>query len=282
MRIDSHQHFWRYNPEEYSWIDDSMALLRRDFLPEDLRPEIQRSGIDGVVSVQARQTLEETQWLLHLAAKHPFIGGVVGWVPLTDVKLREILERLSAGGKLKSVRHVLQSEADDQYMLRRDFNRGVALLNEFNLAYDILVFERHLPHVLAFVKQHSQQTFILDHLAKPRIRDGILSPWRENLFELAKFPNVYCKISGMVTEADYTSWKEEDLLPYFDTVLEAFGPQRLMFGSDWPVCLVAASYNRWIEIVRKRIATLTDSEQTAIWGDTAALVYRIDKAPNKG
>lgn len=280
MTIDSHQHFWQYNPEEYSWIDDSMALLRRDFLPEDLRPEIQRSGIDGVVSVQARQTLEETQWLLELAAKHRFIRGVVGWVPLTDVKVREILQTFTAGGKLKAVRHVLQSEPDDRYMLRSDFNRGIALLNEFNLAYDILVFERHLPHVIAFVKQHPQQTFIVDHIAKPRIRERMLSPWRENLCELARFPNVYCKLSGMVTEADYGAWKEEDLFPYFDAVLEAFGPHRLLFGSDWPVCLVAASYGRWVETVRKRVATLTASEQSAILGDTAARVYRIDKAPN--
>ena len=275
-QIDSHHHFWRYHPEEYSWIDDSMALLRRDFLPEDLRPEIQRSGIDGVISVQARQSVEETRWLLELAANHSFIYGVVGWVPLTDTKLRKVLESLAASGNLKSVRHVLQGEPDDRYMLRSDFNRGINLLKEFQLAYDILIFECHLPYVLEFVRQHPHQVFVLDHVAKPRIREGIVSPWRENMRELARFPNVYCKISGMVTEADYTSWKEEDLVPYFDTVLEAFGPSRLLFGSDWPVCLAAASYGTWISLVRRQIARLADSEQSAILGGTAARVYRID------
>ncbi|HSU30496.1 MAG TPA: amidohydrolase family protein [Bryobacteraceae bacterium] len=280
-QIDSHHHFWRYNPEEYSWIDDSMALLRRDFLPEDLRPEIQRAGIDGVISVQARQNLEETRWLLALAANHSFIRGVVGWVPLTDIKLPQVLQSLAGNEKLKSIRHVLQGEPDDRYMLRSDFNRGIDLLQEFNLAYDILIFERHLPYVLEFVKQHPQQVFVLDHVAKPRIRDRIVSPWRENVRELAKFPNVYCKISGMVTEAGYTTWKEEDLAPYFDTVLEAFGPSRLLFGSDWPVCLVAASYGSWLALVKRQIAMLTDSEQSAILGGTAARVYRIDTVGDK-
>ena len=280
-RIDSHQHFWRYHPEEYSWIDDSMVLLRRDFLPEDLQPEIQRAGIEGVISVQARQSVEETRWLLELAANHSFIYGVVGWVPLTDTKLRKILESLAGSGRLKSVRHVLQGEADDRYMLRSDFNCGISLLKEFQLAYDILIFERHLPYVLEFVRQHPQQVFVLDHIAKPRIRDRVISPWRENMRELAKFPNVYCKISGMVTEADYTCWKEEDLVPYFDTVLEAFGPSRLLFGSDWPVCLVAASYGSWIAVVRRQIASLTDSEQSAILGGTAARVYRIEAGGDK-
>jgi L-fuconolactonase len=275
-QIDSHHHFWRYNPEEYSWIDDSMALLRRDFLPEDLQPEIQRSGIDGVISVQARQSLEETSWLLDLAASHSYIRGVVGWVPLTDGNLQKILESLAPSGRLKSVRHVLQGEPDDRYMLRSDFNRGISLLKDFQLAYDILVFERHLPYALEFVRQHPQQIFVLDHVAKPRIRDRIVSPWRENVRELAKFPNVHCKVSGMVTEAHYTSWKEEDLVPYFGTVLEAFGPSRLLFGSDWPVCLVAASYGTWIALVRRQIAKLSGSEQSAILGGTAARVYRID------
>ena len=280
-QIDSHHHFWRYNPEEYSWIDDSMALLRRDFLPEDLRPEIQRAGIDGVISVQARQNLEETRWLLALAANHSFIRGVVGWVSLRDAKLPQVLQSLAGNEKLKSIRHVLQGEPDDRYMLRSDFNRGIDLLQEFNLAYDILIFERHLPYVLEFVKQHPQQVFVLDHVAKPRIRDRIVSPWRENVRELAKFPNVYCKISGMVTEAGYTTWKEEDLAPYFDTVLEAFGPSRLLFGSDWPVCLVAASYGSWLALVKRQIAMLTDSEQSAILGGTAARVYRIDTVGDK-
>lgn len=275
-RIDAHQHFWKYTPEEYGWIDESMAVIRRDFLPEDLQAEIRESGIDGVVAVQARQTLEETRWLLDLASQHDFIRGVAGWVPLTSSHLRSVLGDLSRHRKLKAVRHVLQGEADDRYMLRDDFGRGIELLKEFELTYDILVFERHLPHVIEFVRSHREQLFVLDHIAKPRIGEGLLSPWRENIRSLAKSPNVYCKLSGMVTEAHYHAWKEEDLRPYFDVVLDAFGPERILFGSDWPVCLVAASYRTWLAVVLDQISGLSDSEQSAILGGTAIRVYRLD------
>jgi L-fuconolactonase len=275
MVIDSHQHFWRYNPAEYGWISDSMSVLRRDFLPDDLKSEVARAGIDGVVSVQARQSLAETRWLLELAGKNDFIRGVVGWVPLVSPDLRDNLERLAGAEKLRAVRHVLQDEPDDDFMLRPDFDRGIGMLNEFSLRYDILIFERHLPQAIKLLNRHPELTFILDHVAKPRIRENVISPWRENLIELARRPNVYCKISGMVTEADHRAWTEAQLRPYLETALEAFGPRRLMFGTDWPVCLLACSYQRWYEIVSRLASTLTESERQRLMGGTAVEAYEL-------
>ncbi|HCE43235.1 MAG TPA: amidohydrolase [Lentisphaeria bacterium] len=274
--IDSHHHFWKYDPVEYSWIDDPMEKIRRDFLPEDLAMVIKDAGVDGVISVQARQSLEETKWLLDLSRQNSFIKGVVGWVPLTSPKLETILSGLTHDHELKSVRHVIQGESDDNFILRDDFNRGVGLLEKVNLAYDILILEKHLPQTIEFVDMHPAQVFILDHIAKPKIGKNILSPWRENMIELARRQNVYCKISGMVTEADYLGWTEEQLQPYFDTVIEAFGPDRLMFGSDWPVCTVACEYRRWIEITRKNISRLSASEQERILSGTAIEAYKLD------
>ncbi|MBV9613554.1 MAG: amidohydrolase family protein [Acidobacteriaceae bacterium] len=276
IRIDSHQHFWRYTPEEYGWIDDEMRSIRRDYLPEHLEPAIHSCGIGGVVSVQARQTLEETRWLLHLAALHDFITGVVGWIPLVADDVPDILAPLTEQRQLKAVRHVLQGEPDDRYMLRADFNRGIDALSEFGLLYDVLIFERHLPQTIEFVDRHPGQVFVVDHAAKPRIRDHVLSPWRENMFRLAERSNVYCKISGLVTEADYNGWTKQDLMPYLDTLLAAFGPQRLMFGSDWPVCLVATKYGDWFNLVAEQIQTLSDVERDAILGGTARRVYALD------
>src|ERR1051325_7389573 len=196
MKIDAHHHFWKYTPAEYGWIDDAMKIIRRDFLPEHLRCEIVNAGIDGVVSVQARQSLEETRWLLSLAAQHDFIKGVVGWVPLVDASLREHLAEFSTSKKFRAVRHVLQGEPDERYMLRDDFNRGITALREFGLVYDILIFERQLPRTIEFVDRHPNQVFVLDHVAKPRIKDNALVPWRTNLRELARRPNVFCKVSG--------------------------------------------------------------------------------------
>jgi len=273
--IDAHHHFWRYTPAEYGWIDDAMAVIRRDFLPADLARTIQTASVDGVVSVQARQTLEETAWLLELAAAHDFIRGVVGWVLLVDPDVRETLSRFARHPKLRAVRHVLQGEADPLYMLRPDFNRGIACLREFGLAYDVLIFERHLPQTLEFVDRHPGQVFVVDHIAKPRIREGVLSPWRENLPELARRPNVYCKLSGLVSEADYRTWTEAQLLPYMETMLEAFGPRRTMFGSDWPVCLVACDYDRWAGIVKRCVSRLSATEQARVLGGTAVEAYGL-------
>jgi len=252
-----------------------MRVIRRDFLPEDLRGEIARAGIEGVVSVQARQSLSETRSLLEFADGNDFIKGVVGWVEISSARVSEDLERFAAKPKFKSVRHVIQGEQDDNFILRSDFNRGIRVLKRFSLAYDILVLERHLPQTIRFVDDHPDQVFVMDHIAKPRIKDGIFEPWNQNIRELAKRPNVSCKISGMVTEADFSRWSEAELRPYFDTVLEAFGPQRLMFGSDWPVCLVASSYATWRDVVSHWVAGLTTHEQDRILGGTAVEVYKL-------
>ena len=275
MKIDSHQHFWNYNPVEHDWIGEPMKVIRRNFLPEHLRPEIASAGVDGVVSVQARQNLDETQWLLDLAGQHEFIKGVVGWIELTSSEVGAQLEHFTAIPKFKGVRHVVQSEPDEDFLLREDFNRGVHKLKQFDLAYDILIFERHLPRTIQFVDRHADQVFVLDHIAKPRIKENLFEPWKQNIRELANRPNVYCKASGMVTEADYESWTEPELRRYFDTVLEAFGPQRLMFGSDWPVCLVACGYARWHKLVSNWTSELSASERERILGGTAIEAYKL-------
>jgi L-fuconolactonase len=275
MKIDAHQHFWKYNPVEYDWIDDTMPAIRRDFLPADLQREISQAGVDGVVCVQARQIVEETEWLLRVAAENDFIRGVVGWVPLRGPSVEKILKKLTVHPKLRGVRHVVQAEADDRFILRGDFNRGIKLLKQFGLAYDILVYERQLPPTIEFVDRHPEQVFVLDHAAKPRIRDDLLEPWRKNIRELARRENVYCKISGMVTEANYKLWTEDQLKPYLETVLEAFGPRRLMFGSDWPVCLLACPYARWLETVSRFTTRLSANDRAWIFGKTAVKAYGL-------
>lgn len=277
MRIDAHQHFWKYQPEEYGWIGPEMTCLRRDFLPANLQPLLRRAGFDGSLAVQARQTLQETAWLLELArAENSGIRGVVGWVPLTSESVRADLERFASDQPLlKGVRHVVQDEPDDQFLLREDFNRGVSQLRAFGLVYDILIFERHLPAAIAFVDRHPNQVFVLDHIAKPRIAAGEKEPWRKHIRALAERPNVYCKLSGLVTEADIRRPSYEALVPYMETVLEAFGPRRLLFGSDWPVCLLACPYETWTEWVQRFLAPLSPEEQAYILGRTAAEVYRL-------
>ena len=276
MTVDAHHHFWRYDPSEYGWITDEMAGLRRDFLPRHLRAETERAGIDGVVSVQARQSVEETRALLAMAGEHPFILGVVGWAPLADRGVAGVLEELAECPRLKACRHVLQDEPDDDYMLGARFNEGVRALTAAGLAYDILIFERHLPQTLAFVDRHPDQVFVLDHVGKPRIRDGSFDDWNRRLRDLARRPNVYCKLSGMVTEADWRRWTEAELLPYLDAALEAFGPRRLMFGSDWPVCLAAVDYGRWFALVSGYAARLADSERSRVLGGTAVEAYGLE------
>ena len=275
MKIDAHHHFWNYEPVEYGWIDDSMKAIQRDFMPEELQEEIATAGVDGVVSVQARQSLAETEWLLRLAAKYDFIKGVVGWVELVSPKVGAELERFAANRKLKSVRHVVQAEPDEKFILRGDFNRGIRELKKLSLVYDILIFERQLPQAIQFVDAHPSQVFVLDHLAKPRIKDGLFEPWNKNLRELAKRPNIYCKVSGLVTEADYATWTDAQLQPYLNAALEAFGPRRLMFGSDWPVCLVTCGYARWHQLVTSWVAGLSPDERARVLGGTAAEAYKL-------
>jgi L-fuconolactonase len=275
MRIDSHHHFWQYDPVEYDWISESMPVIRRDFLPGDLVPEIRAVGIDGVVSVQARQTLDETRWLLELANEHEFIRGVVGWVALADPNVRDDLSALAAEPKLRGIRHIVQGEPDDNFILRDDFNRGVTALKDFGLTYDVLIYERHLPQAAKFVDRHPQQVFVLDHLAKPRAKENLLEPWATNIRQMAQRENVFCKLSGLTTEADWNAWTEPKLLPYLETTLEAFGPHRLMFGSDWPVCLLASTYSAWQDLVARFCSRLTVAEQARIFGETAAEAYRL-------
>jgi L-fuconolactonase len=276
MRIDAHQHFWVYNASEYGWIDESMAILRRDFLPDDLNPELARAGFQGCVSVQARQSLQETNWLLQLAEKWPFILGVVGWVDLRSAQIHSELQTLTKNPKLVGVRHIVQSELDDNFLLRPEFLRGVSMLEEFNLAYDILIYEKHLPVATEFVRRFPRQRFVLDHLAKPRIRGNILHPWEEEIRELAAFPNVYCKLSGLVTEAHWREWKPEQLTPYLDVALECFGADRLMIGSDWPVCTVAASYLRTMETVERYIDSCPAEVREKVLGGNAQRFYKLE------
>jgi L-fuconolactonase len=273
--IDAHHHLWRYSPEQYPWMSTRMSALRRDFLIEDLNQVTQADGVTGTVVVQASQTVEETEWLSQIAAKSDLIRGVVGWVPLADASVGRVLERVASLPKVKAIRHVLHDEPDDLYMLREDFNHGLSELKKVDLRYDLLIFEKHLPQAIEFVDRHPGQIFILDHIAKPRIRERKISPWRENLRELARRSNVYCKISGMVTEADWGSWTDADLKDYFDVVLDTFDVSRLMFGSDWPVLTVASSYGRWLRSVKLVVAGLSTHEQRRLFHDTAVEAYGL-------
>jgi len=278
MRIDAHQHFWRYSAEEYDWIDDSMASLRRDFVPLDLKPELDAAGFDACIAVQARQTLGETRWLLALADENPFIAGVIGWVDLRAESVREQLAELSENPRLVGVRHVVQAEPDDRFLLRPDFLRGIAALQEFDLTYDILIYPRHLPVAVEFVSRFPQQHFVLDHLAKPFIKAQTIEPWASNIRELARFPNVFCKVSGMVTEADWTSWKPEHFQPYLETALQAFAPDRLMIGSDWPVCRVAGSYSKVMSLVIEFLDQHAPDAREKLLGGNAQRAYLRDEA----
>jgi len=273
--IDAHHHLWKYSQEQYPWMLAGMEGIRRDFLIPELQSATQEAGINGTVAVQARQTIEETKWLLDLARTNRLIRGVVGWVPLIGADAAAQLEALAADANLKGVRHVLHDESDDFYMLRDDFNRGVSRLKEFDLRYDVLIFERHLSQTIQFVDRHPNQLFVVDHMAKPRIKNQVRSPWQELIKQLGERENVYCKLSGMATEADWSHWIESDLRPYFDVALAAFGPKRLMFGSDWPVVLVACGYKRWVDTVRSWISELSTAEQLSIMSGTAKLVYSL-------
>jgi len=275
MVVDCHHHFWRYSLAEYGWIDDSMAAIRRDFLPADLQQEMGTAGVDAVVSVQARQSVDETRWLLDLAAQNPFIAGVVGWVSLVSPTVAADLAEFAAHPKLVAIRHVLQDEPDPRFMLREDFQAGIRALRAYSLTYDILIYARHLPQTIELVDRHPTQPFVIDHMAKPPIKQRLIEPWARGMRELARRPHVCCKLSGMVTEIGRPHWTVAELRPYVDVVLEAFGPTRVLFGSDWPVCLIDCGYARWMEIVQELIAPLSSGERAAILGDNARRVYRL-------
>ncbi len=274
MRIDSHQHFWRFNPAEYGWMKSDWPI-RRDFLPVDLEKELRARNLDGCVAVQARQSLEESCWLLELAKSASIIRGVVGWVDLCSPHLANELSLFAQQPRFVGVRHVVQDEPDDQFMLREDFQLGIAMLRRFGLTYDLLIFPRQLRAAITLAERFPEQPFVLDHLAKPRIKGGALSPWREQIRQLAALPNVLCKVSGMVTESDWQNWRAEDFKPYLDVVFEAFGPDRLMFGSDWPVCLLAGSYERVFELVQNYVSRLGSDTEAKFFGGNAAKFYGL-------
>jgi L-fuconolactonase len=274
-RIDTHQHFWRYNAREYDWMGPGKEKLRRDHLPEDLAPLLKSAGVDGTVAVQARQTVEESYWLLELAASHPFIFGVVGWVDLRCPRVDEDLEKLSRHPKFRSVRHVVQDEPDDQFLLREDVQRGIGRLAKFGLKYDLLLYPRQLPAAVKLVERFHDQPFILDHISKPLIKEKKIEPWATDIRRLAAMPNVACKVSGMVTEADWKNWKPADFTPYLDIVFECFGTKRLMVGSDWPVCTLAGDYPSVMKIAGDYISKLSRDEQEAVWGGNARRWYGV-------
>ena len=275
LRIDAHQHFWIYNDREFSWIDNSMASLQRNFLPADLHAELKANDFDGSVVVQTRQTLEETRWLLALAEQSPFVLGVVGWADLCSPDITLQLQNLASNPKLVGLRHIVQSEPDDRFLLRREFLRGIAALEEFDLAYDILIYARHLPVAIEFVKEFPRQRFVLDHMAKPPIKVKEIDSWADGLRRLAAFPNVFCKMSGLVTEADWQRWTADDIAPYLDVAFDSFGPDRLIIGSDWPVCLVAASYAQATGLVKDYIQKRTPDRASDVLGGNAQRFWRL-------
>lgn len=273
MRIDSHQHFWKYNASEYPWIGPGTPL-QRDWLPGDLEREAAKVGITGCVAVQARSTLDESRWLLQLSDQSPFVKGVVGWVDLRAGGVEGDLVELSKHRKFVGVRHVVQSVPSD-FMLQPEFMRGLAKLKQFNLAYDLLLFPKHVPSAVKAVSQLPEQRFVLDHIAKPMVRAGLIQTWKDDLKELALHPNVFCKISGLVTEAKMPGWKPEDFRPYLDVVMEAFGEDRLMFGSDWPVCLLGGSYGQIHGLAADYFAQFSEEARRKFFGATAASFYRL-------
>jgi L-fuconolactonase len=275
MRLDAHQHFWRYDARRDTWIGDHMGAIKRDFLPADLAPELTVNGIGASIAVQADQSEAETAFLLELAEANPRIAGVVGWVDLRSPSLEERLQYFSRFDKLCGFRHVVQSEPDEDFLLQPDFLRGVRALAPFDFSYDLLIYARQLPAAIRFVDRVPDQRIVLDHIAKPDIARGEISPWREHIRELASRRNVYCKVSGMVTEAKWDSWSPRDFEPYLDVVFEAFGPERLMFGSDWPVCLLAASYAQVKALVADYLRTAAPSHEHAVFGENAMRFYGV-------
>jgi L-fuconolactonase len=257
-----------------------MKALRRDFLPGDLRAAMAEAGVSGTVAVQARQTLEETRWLLDLAEANPEIRGVVGWAPIAGEEFPGCMEEFDGRAKLKGLRHVIQGEKDEHYILREDFNSGIRTMLGSGLVYDILIYERHLADTIDFVDEHPDQVFVLDHVAKPLIAGGVMEPWAARMRELGERENVWCKVSGMVTEADWLAdaaraRSMETLRPYLDVAVEAFGPARLLTGSDWPVCLVATGYGQWWGLLREYFAGFSEAEQERVFGGTAVEVYGL-------
>ncbi len=276
MIIDSHHHLWKYSASEYGWISDEMGVLRNEFLAPALREVAEKAGVDGFVSVQARQSITETDALLQLAEQEPLVRGVVGWFPLASPTIAETLDRYANKEKLKGVRHVVQDEPDDRFLLNQEFNRGVELLKDRNLVYDILIYARQLPAAVAFVDRHPDQSFVVDHIAKPTIVKGKFdAQWEMNLRELARRRNVTCKFSGVATEIRDAQWDVETIRPYFETALDSFSSKRLMFGSDWPVCLLKTPYKRWLSVACELVKPLSLTEQNDFFSNNAIHQYQL-------
>ena len=272
--IDAHHHLWRYSAVEYDWIDDNMSALRRDFLPADLLAELEQAGVNAAVSVQARQTLEETRWLLDLAQNCEAIRGIVGWAPIASPNFAASLETLAAQPKLVGLRHVVQAEPKG-FLDSADFNRGIQALRGTGLAYDLLIVEHQLEEAIRFVDRHPQQIFVLDHIAKPKIAVQELEPWRSRMRELGQRSNVCCKLSGLVTEDSWSHWSIDSLRPYIDTAVESFGPGRTMAGSDWPVCLLATGYAQWWQLLQNYFENFSQDEKANIFSATAIKFYNL-------
>jgi L-fuconolactonase len=276
MIIDAHQHFWHYDPVRCAWITDAMAGLKRDFLPSDLEPELARNGVDGCVFVQAEQSDRETEFLLQLADRSEKIAGVVGWIDLASPTIVETLSRYTRFKKLRGFRHIVQDEPDDRFLLREEVVRGIEALNGFGYTYDILIYPKQLPAAVELASRLPEQKFVIDHLAKPNIRQNTLEPWATHMRAIAKYPNVYCKVSGLVTEANWRSWTERDFRPYLDVACEAFGAERLMFGSDWPVCLLASNYSGVKQLIEAYVQNFSNLEREQIFGETATHFYGLE------
>jgi L-fuconolactonase len=274
-KIDAHQHFWKYDPVKDNWITGEMAIIRRDFLPADLAPVLKENGFDGCVAVQAGQSENESRFLLGLAGEYDFIKGVVGWVDLRSTDIESNLEWYKGFEKLKGFRHILQGESRRDIMLSAEFKRGIAALQKYGFTYDILVFNDQLQYLNDFVSAFPGQRFVIDHLGKPNIKSKETAHWKKYISGLAAYPNVFCKISGFVTEADWAKWNKEDFYPYFDHLVNSFGIDRLMFGSDWPVCLLAAEYKAVLNIIKEYFSSFSKDEQDKLFGLNAIQFYNL-------
>ncbi|QHS54513.1 amidohydrolase family protein [Mucilaginibacter sp. 14171R-50] len=274
-KIDSHQHFWTFDAERHAWIDDSMQAIQKDFLPGQLQPILQQNGIEGCITVQVEQTEAENDLMLSLAENNSFIKGIVGWIEMAADRVEERLQYYSTVKLIKGFRHILQGEADDKFMLNPNFMRGIGLLNKYNFSYDILIKPNQLPYALQFASAFPDQRFVIDHLAKPYIKEKRITGWKTDMQAIAALPNVCCKISGMVTEADWLNWQPKDFTPYLEVVFEAFGAQRVMYGSDWPVCNVAGGYNGVLAVIDNYVSRLSQDEQEAFWAKNAEDFYRL-------
>ena len=274
MIIDSHQHFWNYDPVRDAWINASMNVIKRDFLPKDLKPLLDENGIDGCIAVQADQSENETDFLLSCAQKNKFIKGVVGWLDLTSENLESRLDYYAKNPFLKGLRHIVQAEKDD-YLLRDDVQNGISKLANYNLTYDILVFPSQLSAAIALVKKFPNQQFILDHIAKPNISNSMDELWKSNIIELSKSQNVSCKLSGLVTETNNYTFNDIDFNPYMDVIFQSFGPKRILFGLDWPVCLLAASYKKVYDLIFVYLENQSIETKAQIFGQNAIKIYNL-------